>query len=122
MHHETVEKELSATRTLTVLHDGGDIVVGDLFGSVNPVVALNDNVMSELLLTLRDAQARALALRSTVDVTAIVKLCETLGRIIQIYAESRNKYFGGVSDSVHGANLIREIEKLFQELDSFHKS
>ena len=111
---------MSATRTLTVLHDGGDIVVGDLYGAVNPVVALNDNVMSELLLTMRDAQSRALALKSTVDVTAIIKLCETLGRVIETYAVSRNKYFGGVSEPVERANLIREIEQLAKELERFH--
>lgn len=110
---------MSTTRTLTVLHDGGDIVVGDLFGAVNPVVALNDHAMSELLLSLRDAQSRALALKSTVDVTAIIKLCETLGRVIETYSENRNKYFGGVSQPVERANLIREIEQLARELSSF---
>ena len=110
---------MSTTRTLTVLHDGGDIVVGDLFGAVNPVVALNDHAMSELLLALRDAQSRTLALKSTVDVTEIIKLCETLGRVIKIYSVNRNKYFGGVSQPVERANLIREIEQLAKELSSF---
>ena len=110
---------MSTTRTLTVLHDGGDIVVGDLFGAVNPVVALNDHMMSELLLSLRDAQSRALALKPTVDVTAIVKLCETLGRIVETYTTSRNKYFGGVSEPVERANIIREIESLAKELERF---
>ncbi|HEX4859574.1 MAG TPA: hypothetical protein VFV17_11185 [Usitatibacteraceae bacterium] len=111
---------MSITRTLTVLHDGGDIVVGDLYGAANPVVALNDHAMSELLLALRDAQSRALALKSTVDVTAIIKLCEALGRIIETYSASRNKYFGGVSEPVERANLIREIEQLAKELERFH--
>ena len=95
--------------------------MGDLFGAVNPVVALNDQTMSELLLALRDAQAQVLALKPNGDVTAILTLCAKLGRIVEIYAVTRNKYFGGVSDSVERADVMREFDRLSKELERFHK-
>ena len=113
---------MSDTRTLTVLHEDGGAVVGDLSGAVNPVVALNDQTMSELLLALRDAQAQVLALRPKGDVSAILSLCEKLGRIIETYAITRNKYFGGVSDSVERAAVMREFDRLSKELERFHKT
>ncbi|MCY7387756.1 MAG: hypothetical protein LH481_06790 [Burkholderiales bacterium] len=109
---------MSNPRTLTVLHDGGDIVVGALAGAVNPVVVLNDMLMAELLLDLRAAQAQALGVKSTVDATAFIKLCETLGRVVETYVVNRNKYFCGVSEPVHCANLVSEIERLQDEFNS----
>jgi hypothetical protein len=112
---------MSDARTLTVLHEDGGAVVGDLIGAVNPVVALNDQTMSELLLVLRDAQAQVLVLQPKGDVTAILALCAKLGRIVEIYSATRNKYFGGVSDSVERAAVMREFDRLSKELERFHK-
>ena len=49
---------MTESRTLQVLAEFGGIAVGDVKGMANPVVILNDDAMSNILLLLRDVQEK----------------------------------------------------------------
>ena len=108
-------------RKLTVLHEDKNIVVGDMVGAVNPVVVLNDYAMSALLLALRDVQLQAREMATKEDGVPLITLCAVLAPIVEAYAITRNKYFGGVSATTDAANLEREIQGLFKELERVHQ-
>ena len=106
-------------RTLTVLSECENVVVGELEKAANPVTVLNDRLMSELLLLLRDAHSEIAASSSKSNAVSTYRLLNAVSSIVQQYATARNKYFAGPSANVDLANELREIERLSAELDQF---
>jgi hypothetical protein len=110
---------MSDTRNFTVLAQEANLIIGELERAENPVAVLNDRAMADLLLLLRAARSEASARDSGNDAPAIAALIEAVSGIVQKYAETRNKYFGGPAAQVDIANLEREIDRLFKDLQQF---
>jgi len=100
---------------LRVLTQAGEVVVAEIRKAANPVVLLNDNAMSQLLLTLREVHEE-LAKSPVAPDSAVAKLIAELDRIVAHYRDCRNAYFGGANAAVHRANdqreALREIERI----------
>ena len=82
-------------QSLQVLSNEGGITIGTVHDMANPVVVLDDHAAASLLQHWRIASAQAAELKTDHRVDAVLKLCESFGRVMDQYVATRNKYFGG---------------------------
>jgi len=107
--------------SLQVLEEAGDVTMASVPGVPSPVAILNDTTLSELVVLLRSGMAEAALLKQKHEVTALLELFDVLGRVLNVYEQTRNKFYAGPSGRVEAANVERELENIAKELARFHK-
>jgi len=109
---------MSEPRILQVLSEVDGVSVAEVSGGVNPVVVLDDNTMSTVLLLMREIREELPAERFS-DCPAVGRMLDGLSEIVEQYRTTRNKYYGDVSGPVSLANRIRELDQMLEDLQQF---
>ena len=82
---------MTEPRVLHVLNEAEGVIVGDLSGAANPVVVLSDDVMSNLLVILREVQEKG-TIANAESSLAFRKLVSGVETFVENYRVTRNKF------------------------------
>lgn len=91
------------------------VTIATVNGKQNPVVMFDDELAAQLLRQWRIASAQAAALETNQRFDAVLKLCESLGRVMDQYVVTRNKFYGDQRDGER-ETVIAQLNELAASL------
>jgi hypothetical protein len=106
---------------LQILGQDGPVMVANVSGALNPVAIIDDTILDKLVVQCRNAKAEALANPGDANVGAVLELCATLSSVLDLYKETRNKYYGGIGDERQKAAILREFQESVKALKKFQR-
>jgi hypothetical protein len=108
---------ISESPSLQVLAKDGSVMLANISGANNPVAILEDKVLDLLFVQCRNARAEVQ--KAGGNESAALELCTTLGGILELYANIRSKYYGGVGIERERAAAQHELEEAIKALEKF---
>jgi hypothetical protein len=82
---------ISQSPLFQVLDQEGSVMLASIAGTNNPVAILDDKVLNLLIAQCRNARAEAL--KTGANASAVLELCTTLDGVLKSYRKIRDDYY-----------------------------